>query len=391
MVGMRVLIAPDSFGGTLSAVEAADAIAAGWRRTLPGADLVLRPLSDGGPGLVDVLASTLGGRQLRLTVPDPLGRDVVASVLLVGDTAYVECAQACGLHLLSAQERDPKAATSYGVGLMIAAAVEAGARTVVVGLGGSATNDGGAGMLTALGVIPRDAAGRVLPYGGAALGAVEHCDGVPLLRGARLIAATDVDNPLVGPEGASAVFGPQKGATEDDIVLLDAALARWAEVLERDLPGAPPGLAVLPGGGAAGGLGAALLALGAGRESGVDLVRRLVGLDDAVAQSRLVVTGEGSFDFQSLRGKLVTGVAAVAAEHGLPCLVLAGQVAVGRREMGAAGIEAAYAVADQAGSVEAAMAAPFDRLADLAARVAVRYRAESDTAGAPYRGETDTG
>ncbi len=371
---MRVLVAPDSFGGTLSAVQAAEAIAAGWRRTAPEADLVQRPLSDGGPGLVDVLASTLGGRELRVTVPDPLGRDVCATVLLIGDTAYVECAQACGLHLLTADELDPKAATSFGVGLMIAAAVEAGAATVVVGLGGSATNDGGAGMLTALGVTPRDAAGRVLPYGGAALAAVERCDGVPLLRGARLVAATDVDNPLIGLHGASAVFGPQKGATRDDVLLLDAALQRWAEVVERDLPGAPPGLAELPGGGAAGGLGAALLALGARRESGVDLVRRLVGLDAAVAASRLVVTGEGSFDFQSLRGKLVTGVAAVAAEHGLPCVVLAGQVSVGRREMAAAGIEAAYAVADHAGSVAAAMERPADRLAELAAEVARGYR-----------------
>jgi len=375
MAAMRVLIAPDSFGGTLTAVEAAAAIAEGWRRTVPDSRVETRPLSDGGPGFVEVLASTMtDASTIPVTVADPLGRPTAGSVLLRGLTAYIESAQAAGLHLVDAAERDPKQTTSFGVGTLIAAAVEAGAGEIVVGLGGSATNDGGAGMLAGLGVVARDETGAPLPYGGAALAAVASCDGVPLLRGATLVAATDVDNPLLGLQGASAVFGPQKGATPDDVQRLDFALARWAEVLERDLPGAPAGLAKLPGAGAAGGLGAAIFALGGRRESGITLVQRAVGLGDAVAAADLVISGEGSFDWQSLRGKVAIGVAEVAAEHGVPCVVLAGQVAVGRREMAAAGVEAAYSVAEHAGSVAAAMEQPAARLADLAAHVARQWR-----------------
>ena len=368
---MKILVAPDSFGGTLSAVEAAEAVAAGWRRSAPEDEVLLRPLSDGGPGFVDVLASVLSGRRMEVTVPDPFGRQVPATVFRVGDTAFVESAQATGLHLVDTAERDPLRATSYGVGVMITAAVETGARRIVVGLGGSATNDAGAGMLAALGVAPLDQSGAALPYGGAALVALDRLEGVPRLRGVELVAASDVDNPLVGQHGASAVFGPQKGASAQDVALLDAALARWAQVTERDLPGAPTGLALLAGGGAAGGLGAALLALGARRESGIELVREVVGLDTAVAAVDLVITGEGSFDSQSLRGKVAAGVArAAAAGHDRPCLVLAGQVRVGASDLAATGVRAAYSVAEHAGSVQAAMAAPAERLADLAARVA---------------------
>ena len=367
---MKILVAPDSFGGTLSAVEAAEAVAAGWRRSAPEDEVLLRPLSDGGPGFVDVLASVLSGRRMEVTVPDPFGRQVPATVFRVGDTAFVESAQATGLHLVDTAERDPLRATSYGVGVMITAAVETGARRIVVGLGGSATNDAGAGMLAALGVAPLDQSGAALPYGGAALVALDRLEGVPRLRGVELVAASDVDNPLVGQHGASAVFGPQKGASAQDVALLDAALARWAQVTERDLPGAPTGLALLAGGGAAGGLGAALLALGPRRESGIELVREVVGLDTAVAAVDLVITGEGSFDSQSLRGKVAAGVARAAAGHDRPCLVLAGQVRVGASDLAATGVRAAYSVAEHAGSVQAAMAAPAERLADLAARVA---------------------
>jgi glycerate 2-kinase len=182
-----------------------------------------------------------------------------------------------------------------------------------------------------------------------------------------------VDSVLCGPAGATAVFGPQKGLRPEDVDRLDAALARWAEVVERDLPGAPEGLAELPGSGAAGGLGAAVFALGGTRQSGFELISRVVGLPAAVQRADLVLTGEGSFDFQSLRGKVAGGVAAAAAEHGVPCLVLAGQVSVGRREAAAAGVEAAYSVADEAGSVAESLRRPADRLADLAARVAGQW------------------
>lgn len=367
---MRVLIAPDSFGGTLSAPEAAGAIAAGWREVAPDDELVRRPLSDGGPGFVDVLAAGLTGRVVDLTVSDPLGRSVPAQFLLVDTTAYVESAQACGLHLLTAAERDPLRTTSYGVGQLLLAAVETGARRVVVGLGGSATNDAGAGMLTALVVALRDACGSALPYGGGSLIALDRAEGWPALRGAELVAASDVDNHLVGPHGASAVFGPQKGADPDAVQRLDAALAHWATIVERDLPGAPSGLSQLPGSGAAGGLGAALLVLGARREPGLATVMRLVGLDAELDAADLVITGEGSFDWQSLRGKVPGGVAAAAAERAVPCLVLAGQVSVGRRESAAAGVDAAYAVVDDAGSVESSMQDPAGTLSALARRVA---------------------
>ncbi len=370
---MRVLICPDKFAGTLSAPAAADAIAAGWRDAAPGDVLSLRPLADGGPGFVDVLATALPGTRIPVRTCDPTGRPVDGEILLVGRTVYVEAAQSCGLHMLSADERDPLRTTSYGLGLLLVAAAETGADTAVVGLGGSATNDAGAGMLAALGAAPMDAADRVLPYGGAALVDCAGLSGPPRLRQLRVVAATDVDNPLTGLHGASSVFGPQKGADRAAVLLLDDALRRFAEVLNRELPGCPDGLAELPGAGAAGGLGAALYALGGRRESGAAVVRAAVGLDEALDDCDLVVTGEGSFDFQSLRGKLPAMVAAAAAERGVPCLVLAGRVDVGRREAAAAGVDALFSVAEQVGGVEQAMAQSAVGLRALASRVARQW------------------
>ncbi|SCL68900.1 glycerate kinase [Micromonospora citrea] len=377
---MRVLLCPDKFAGTLSAPEVADAVAAGWHEVAPGDDLLARPLSDGGPGFLDVLADALGGRRIPVRTVDPLGRPTAGEILLTDDgaTAWLESAQACGLHLLDPAERDPKATTSYGLGVLVVAAVEAGARTVVIGLGGSATNDGGAGMLTALGVTPLDEAGRALPYGGAALAATVALDGAPRLREARLVAATDVDNPLLGLHGASSVFGPQKGADRADVLLLDAALERFAAVLERDLPGCPDRLGALPGGGAAGGLGAAVLALGGRCESGIGLVTGAIGLDAALDTVDLVITGEGSFDHQSLRGKVVAGVAGAARDRGLPCVVLAGRVSTGRREAGAAGVTDAYSLVEHFGGEErgglaAALERPAEGLRALGARLARQW------------------
>ena len=381
---MRILICPDKFAGTLSAPEVAEAVAAGWRDTAPDDEIATRPLSDGGPGFVAVLAEALGGRRMPVATTDPLGRPVTGEVLVVNDpaaggrTAYVESAQACGLHLLSAAERDPKATTSYGLGVLVAAAVETGARRVVIGLGGSATNDGGAGMLTALGATPLDETGYALPYGGAALVAVATLDGVPRVRGVELVAATDVDNPLTGLYGAASVYGPQKGASRADVLLLDSALERFGAVLERDLPTCPPGLAAQPGAGAAGGLGAAVLALGGRCESGIGLVTRLIGLDAAVDRADLVITGEGSFDHQSLRGKLVAGVAGAARDRGLPCVVLAGRCSTGRREAASAGVTESYSLVDhfggeERGGVEQALARPAEGLRALAARLAGQW------------------
>jgi len=379
---MRILICPDKFAGTLSAPAVAAAVAAGWRERAPGDDITERPLSDGGPGFVEVLASATGGRRIRADTVDPLGRPVSGEILLVDDeagrTGYLESAQACGLHLLAVAERDPKHTTSYGLGLLVTAAVEHGARRVVIGLGGSGTNDAGAGMLAALGVTPLDEAGYAVAYGGAALAGVAALDGPPRLRGVELVAATDVDNPLTGLFGATNVYGPQKGANRADVLLLDAALERFAGVLGRHLPACPPELAAVPGGGAAGGLGAAILALGGRCESGIALVTRLTGLAAALDATDLVITGEGSFDHQSLRGKVVAGVGGAARDRGLPCVVLAGRVSTGRREAAGVGVTEFHSLVEHyggetAGGVDRAMARPADGLREIAARLAGQW------------------
>jgi glycerate 2-kinase len=377
MNSMRVLICPDKFAGTLSAVEAAEAIADGWRSAAPDDTLTLRPLSDGGPGFVEVIAAAKpDARRIPVPTTDPLGRPVAGEVLVDADgggTAYVESAQACGLHLLAEAERDPKRTTSYGLGPLLVAAVEAGARTVVVGLGGSATNDGGAGLLSAVGLTPRTSSGLFIGYGGAAVAQTATIDGTPHLRGAALVAATDVDSPLTGLHGASAVFGPQKGATREDVLLLDDALSRFSQVLETSISTCPPGLAGLPGAGAAGGLGAAILALGGRVESGIGLVRALTGLDRHLDESDLVITGEGSFDEQSLHGKVVAGVAGAARDRGVPCVVLAGRITAGRRPAMAAGVTEMHALTDHFGAVDEAMSRPAEGLCALGARLAGQW------------------
>ncbi|CAN5613579.1 glycerate kinase [soil metagenome] len=357
---MRILLAPDDFAGTLTAEEAAAAIAAGWRRTAPDDQLDLAPLSDGGTGFLGVLLTAVGGRLQPVQVTGPLGEQVAAELLVVGDTAYVESARAAGRHLVPPGAQDPARATSYGVGQLIAAAVDSGARRVVVGVGGTATNDGGAGALVALGARLDPA-----PDGVPALSRLERADLAPARRrlaGVELIAATDVDHVLVGEQGASAIFGPQKGASPELVAQLDAALRRWAEVAGRSAADAP-------GAGAGGGLGYALMLLGGARVSGAAMVLDLLDVGARAAEADLVVTGEGSFDWQSLRGKVISEVARAAREAGRPCVVLAGRVEVGRREMAALGVEAAYALSpDRAGDpVEGAAA---ERLAALAAHVA---------------------
>jgi glycerate kinase len=317
-------------------------------------------LSDGGPGFVEVLADALGGRRVPVGTVDPLGRPVRGEVLLVGPTAYVESAQACGLHLLTPAERDPNAATSYGLGLLLTAAVEAGAAEVVVGLGGSAVNDAGAGMLAALGAAPVDVAGYALPYGGAYLNTAVALTGPPRLRDVRLVAATDVDSPLTGLYGASNVYGPQKGASKEDVFRLDAALDQFAGVLEKEF--GVTGLRQQPGGGAAGGIGAALLALGGRVVSGIGLVTTLIGLEKELDAADLVITGEGSFDHQSLRGKVVAGIANGARDRGLPCLVLCGRNETGSREAAGAGVTETHSLTDHFGSTEEALARPAEGL-----------------------------
>jgi glycerate kinase len=367
---MRVLIAPDCFGGTLTAPEAAEAIAAGWRSGAPGDELTLCPLADGGPGFVEVLHSALGGLLRNRSVSGPLGSFVDAVWLEHDGTAYIECAQACGLALVSDGERDALAATTLGVGEMIRHAVDSGVHTIVVGLGGSASTDGGAGVFRALGAVPVGADGEPLPVGGGPLVGTVRLEGRADLGDVTLVAASDVENPLLGKLGAARVFGPQKGADDLAVRRLERSLTRWADVL-ADVAGRD--VRDEQGAGAAGGLGAALIALGATVESGAGVVRRLTGLDGALDTAQLVITGEGSFDFQSLRGKLVTRVAGATAERGVPCVVLAGQVSVGRRRAAAAGVDHAYSVAEHAGSAEASLADPAGTLTALAKHVSAQW------------------
>jgi glycerate kinase len=338
---MRVLIAPDKFAGTLTAAEAAAAIASGLRQATPDVEPVLLPLSDGGPGLLEVAENARGGRRVPVDTVDPLGRPLRSEVLVSDGDVYVESALAIGLHLLTKQERDPERATSAGLADLLRAALAQEGLRIIVGLGGSATVDGGRGMIEALGA-----------------------DG-DRLRQRELVALCDVDNPLLGISGAAAVFGPQKGADASAVQRLEAKLRAWAE--EIGLP------ADQPGAGAAGGLGAALFFLGATRAPGTTTVAELVGLADHLRGCDLVITGEGSYDFQSLRGKVVAGVAQAALAEAVPCVVLAGQVSVGRREMLAGGVNAAYSLVDAAGSVEAAMANPAAELSRLAARVGQQW------------------
>lgn len=380
---MHVVIAPDCFTGTLTATQAAEALAAGWAQHAPTDVLTLVPLSDGGPGFLDVLEPALESEMIATTVADPLGRPVPAGVLLTGAgaerTAYLESAQATGLHLLAASERDPAVTSSYGVGQLLLAARAEGARRIVVGLGGSGTNDAGAGMLCALGAGSPEDLGR----GGLALrdlgpDSLNALDGIRAdWAGIEIVAATDVDNPLLGLKGASAVFGPQKGASPQLAQDLEGALGHFADRVWRHLPegtdllsGKPRRLDKEPGAGAAGGLGYGLFVLGARRRSGVDLALEAVGFADLVAAADLVVTGEGCLDWQSLRGKVVAGVAGAAMASATPAIVIAGQVKIGRREGMGIGLSGMYAVAADPRAEEAAFADPVGTLTARARRVA---------------------
>ena len=318
---MRVVVCPDKFAGTLSAVEAAAAMAEGWLRARPNDEVTQIPLADGGPGFLEVLHANLGGQFHPVQVQDPLGRPVDAQWLEHNGTAYIEAAQANGLALLAPEERDPLRTSSFGVGELIAAAAMP---QIVVGLGGSATNDGGRGAFEALAGQPVDG----------------------------LLLATDVDSPLLGPHGATYGFAPQKGARLEQLPALEQRMQDWAQ---RD-----PELAQAPGAGAAGGLGFGLMLLGGRRVSGIELVAESVGLTDACAEADLVITGEGKFDWQSLHGKVASGVLAAAGET--PVVVLAGTVDVESPVP-------AYSLIDEVGR-ERAFAEPAAALAELAGAIA---------------------
>ncbi|MBV8264811.1 MAG: glycerate kinase [Planctomycetaceae bacterium] len=344
---MRVVVAPDKFKGSLSAPEAARAMARGVAAAVPAAAIDVVPMADGGEGTVEALVAATSGTSREAVVAGPLGEPVRARFGMLGDghTAVLEMAAASGLALVPRDRRDPSRTSTRGTGELLLAAVEAGARRVVVGIGGSATNDGGAGLGQALGYRLLDAEGREIGPGGGALdrlAAIDASGRDPRLEGVEVAVACDVDNPLCGPRGASAVYGPQKGADPAMVAALDRNLDHLARVLERDL-----GVSVrdLPGAGAAGGLGAGLVAFASGRlEPGIALVIGAVGLADRLRDADLCLTGEGALDASSAFGKTPIGVARLARSLGCPTIALAGTVGEGAAAVLEQGIDAFFSI-----------------------------------------------
>ncbi len=364
---MKIVLAPNAYKGSLSAREAAAAMALGAVRALPDTQLVAVPVADGGDGLVDVALDALGGEMRRATVSDPLGRPIEAAWCYVPERRFaaVEMALASGLALLDANERSATRTTTLGTGQLIAAALDAGARHIGVGIGGSATNDGGIGAAAALGIRFLDADGaEVAPVGAslASLATVDTRNRDPRLEAVRVEAVCDVDNVLCGPQGAAAVYGPQKGASPDDVEQLDAGLRNLADIVRRDLG---IDVAGLPGAGAAGGLGAGLVAfVGATLRPGSEMVLELVGLERHLDGADLVITGEGRIDRQTLFGKAPAAVAAAARAHGARCIVVAGSVADDLGDVRSAGIDAVYSLAPDDMPLSERMARAAGLLAD---------------------------
>lgn len=339
---MKIVVAPQSLKGSLSAAEAGQAIARGVREVYPEAQISVVPVADGGEGTTQTLVDATGGRLVMREVTGPLGLSVQAFLGLMGDgrTAVIEMAASSGLPLVPSELRYPRITTTYGVGELILAALDEGCKHFIIGIGGSATNDGGAGMAQALGARLLDARGDDLPYGGAALARLarietEHMD--TRLQQCVFEVACDVNNPLCGPNGASAVYGPQKGATPAMVEELDAALAHYAHIIERDLGSA---VRDMPGAGAAGGLGAGLLAfLHARLRPGAQIVLEAVRLEEQLRGADLVITAEGQLDKQTAYGKSVGAVAALAKKYSLPVLALAGGLGENYRELYKLGID----------------------------------------------------
>ncbi|WP_426508052.1 glycerate kinase [Serratia proteamaculans] len=373
----KVVIAPDSFKESLSAMEVAEAIERGFRQIYPQVQYVKLPMADGGEGTVDSMVAATGGEIVRVEVTGPLGQSVSAfyGLLGEGETAVIEMAAASGLHLAPKGQRDPRITTSYGTGELILAALERGVKAIILGIGGSATNDGGAGMMQALGARLLDDQQQPLPPGGAALARLAQIDLSavdPRLQQVSVTAACDVDNPLCGPHGASAVFGPQKGATPEMVTQLDSALNHFGRLLQQ-----ATGREVLnaPGAGAAGGMGAALLGmLNARLRPGIEIVIETLRLEEALHDADLVITGEGRLDSQSIHGKTPIGVARVAKRYGLPVIGIAGSLSKDYQVVHQHGIDAAFSVLDRVVTLEEALTDAADNLEVTARNVAAVWK-----------------
>ena len=344
---MKIVIAPDSYKESLSALEVATAIERGFREIFPSANYVKLPVADGGEGTVEAMVAATQGRIIHVPVTGPLGEPVEGFYGLSGDdqSAFIEMAAASGLELVPPSQRNPLVTTSRGTGELILSALDKGARHIIIGIGGSATNDGGAGMVQALGAKLLDAAQKPVGLGGGELATLAHIDLTGLdkrLKACRIEVACDVTNPLTGEEGATAVFGPQKGATPEMIVTLDNALAHYAQVIARDLD---IDVLNLSGGGAAGGMGAALYAFcGAQLRQGIEIVTDALHLADQVADADLVITGEGRIDSQTIHGKVPVGVANVAKRFNRPVIGIAGSLTADVGVVHEHGIDAVFSV-----------------------------------------------
>ncbi len=323
---MKIVVAPDSFKGSLTAVEVSDAIGQGVREIFPEAEIVKIPMADGGDGTVQCLVNATGGEILKEKVTGPLGDEVLASYGILGDkkTAVIEMAEASGLTLVPENKRNPLITTTYGTGQLIKAALDQGCRKMIIGIGGSATNDGGAGMVQALGAKLLDKDGKEIGFGGGELKNVFRIDTKYLdnrLSETKVLIASDVSNPLCGPKGASKIYGPQKGATPEIIEQLDESLAYFAEIIKRDLN---KDIKDIPGAGAAGGLGASLMAfLDAELRPGIEIIIEIVKLEQDIKDADLVITGEGKIDTQTIYGKAPIGVAKIAKKYNIPVIAVA--------------------------------------------------------------------
>jgi glycerate kinase len=374
---MKIVIAPDSFKESLTAMAVANEIEAGFREIFPDADYRKLPVADGGEGTVQAMIDASGGKLVALRVSGPLGDPVSAFYGLMGDgqTAVIEMAAASGLELVLPSQRNPLRTTSFGTGQLILNALNAGARRFVLGIGGSATNDGGAGMLQALGGRLLDATGADLAAGGGALNMLDRIDLSGLdarVKDSVFEVACDVSNPLVGPQGASAIFGPQKGATPEMVARLDDNLRHYASIIARDLG---QDVADVPGAGAGGGIGAAMMVfLGGSLRPGSEIVTDAVGLDAAVADADLVITGEGRIDGQTIHGKTPVGVARVAQRHGKPVIAIGGGLGSGAAAVHQHGIEAVFGSVSRPCTVEEAMANAAANVRSAARNIAATLR-----------------
>jgi glycerate kinase len=355
---MKIIIAPDSYKGSLSALEVALSIKKGIARADPAIESVIVPMADGGEGTVQSMVDATNGRIINVSVNDPLSRIINSFYGILGDgsTAVIEMAAASGLPLLSVRERNPLKTSTFGTGELIKDALDKGCRKIIIGLGGSATNDGGIGMAVALGARLLDAEGKEIGHGGEALSRLHKIDITSLdnrVNDCSIVAACDVDNPLCGEKGAAAVYGPQKGATPEMIEILDKNLRKFADIVKTQL-----GKDILntPGSGAAGGLGAGVqVFLSAKLERGINIVTKITNLSDKVKGSDLIITGEGMIDFQTAFGKTPFGVAMVAKQYNIPVIAIAGSLGKNYQDLYNKGFDAIFSIADKPMTLEYAM------------------------------------